>query len=511
MGDIFLTKEAQDVLAGKHIAVIGGSNMRGLYKDIVWLLNTSTIIPYEVLGEKLEKNFPDFDSPRWKNKRVSKRLRKIFHDDNKDCCLKSEELSLHPGRTYQEPRFYHHDKKDISVSFRFVTRVWSQDSEEWFRNYESVEGAQLDVIIMNSILWDVNRWGPNYATEFKENLDKLLKTVSEILSPDGMFIWLTAQPGSKDLNSKAMEIPGLEFQKRTTRYNVIEANFYAAHKVAEAGFDVIDMHYYYLLQTFRRNKDGIHWSPEANRYATNLLLTHISLAKEIPLPGRNKDDFACQRTIFMSDVSKGHFKSEKSVKKKLKELDNLAESMVKDYKDMIPSLQELKGDGPPQGNFNNQMPPHPGNMHPGEMGQRFHPYPQRGPGPGPGPGFVPQQVYDYNHERPGPWMRGQGPPNMMYNNGPPGPGPMGMGQRPMGMGPGPIMGPGGRMRNGPGAPMGMMGGMGPNNGPVPWQQGGQRPPWNFQMDNFQDDRINFNNDQQINDFRNFNQNNYQYY
>ena len=39
------------------------------------------------------------------------------------------------------------------------------------------------------------------------------------MDPDsGQFIWLTAQPGSKQLDSKAMETPGLEFQKRTTRY-----------------------------------------------------------------------------------------------------------------------------------------------------------------------------------------------------------------------------------------------------------------------------------------------------
>ena len=32
MCDIFNRKEARKVLANKHIAVIGGSNMRGLYK-----------------------------------------------------------------------------------------------------------------------------------------------------------------------------------------------------------------------------------------------------------------------------------------------------------------------------------------------------------------------------------------------------------------------------------------------------------------------------------------------
>ena len=48
MADIFLSKETRNLLAGKHIAIIGGSNMRGLYKDIVWLLNDDSIIPREV-------------------------------------------------------------------------------------------------------------------------------------------------------------------------------------------------------------------------------------------------------------------------------------------------------------------------------------------------------------------------------------------------------------------------------------------------------------------------------
>ena len=66
-----------------------------------------------------------------------------------------------------------------------------------------------------------------------------------------------------------MNTPGLEFQNFTTRFNLVHANFYAAHKVAEAGYDVIDLHYYSLFQTFRRNPDGIHWSSEANRFISN--------------------------------------------------------------------------------------------------------------------------------------------------------------------------------------------------------------------------------------------------
>ena len=56
---------------------------------------------------------------------------------------------------------------------------------------------------MNSVLWDVNKWSPNFAEEYKNNLNKLLQCVKSVLAQDGMFIWLTAQPGcSKMLNFK---------------------------------------------------------------------------------------------------------------------------------------------------------------------------------------------------------------------------------------------------------------------------------------------------------------------
>lgn len=156
MADIFLSKEARNVLKGKHIAVIGGSNMRGLYKDIVWLLNDDSIIPKEVLGEKLEKRFPDFSSQRCARVKISNRLKKKFNDDNRDWLFKNE--GLHPGRTYAEPRVYYHEKKDITVNFRFITRVWSNDLENFLRTYEDRHEAKFDLILMNSLLWDVNRW-----------------------------------------------------------------------------------------------------------------------------------------------------------------------------------------------------------------------------------------------------------------------------------------------------------------------------------------------------------------
>ena len=115
-----------------------------------------------------------------------------YNDSPKNQCFIS---GLHPGRTYKEPRFYFYKKSNIIFNYLFVTRVWTPELEKWLRKREDAQQQKLDLIIMNSVLWDVNKWSPNFAEEYKNNLNKLLQCVKSVLAQDGMFIWLTAQPG----------------------------------------------------------------------------------------------------------------------------------------------------------------------------------------------------------------------------------------------------------------------------------------------------------------------------
>ena len=82
------------------------------------------------------------------------------------------------------------------LNYLFVTRVWTQELEKWLRKREDAQQQKLDLIIMNSVLWDINKWGPNFHEDYKKNLKKLLECVKSVLADDGMFIWLTAQPGN---------------------------------------------------------------------------------------------------------------------------------------------------------------------------------------------------------------------------------------------------------------------------------------------------------------------------
>ena len=57
MSDLFLSEDVRRVLKGKQVVLLGDSNIRGLYKDIVWLINDNSFIPYECLGAKGEARY----------------------------------------------------------------------------------------------------------------------------------------------------------------------------------------------------------------------------------------------------------------------------------------------------------------------------------------------------------------------------------------------------------------------------------------------------------------------
>nr|CAD7194795.1 unnamed protein product [Timema douglasi] len=79
--------------------------------------------------------------------------------------------------------------------------------------------------------------------------------------------------------------PQVDFLKHTLRFEVMEANLYARDVVATHGYDIVDLHYYLSMQLERRANDGIHWLAVAVRFMTNILLTHITLSWDRPLPG----------------------------------------------------------------------------------------------------------------------------------------------------------------------------------------------------------------------------------
>jgi len=54
-------------------------------------------------------------------------------------------------------------------------------------------------------------------------------------------------------------IPEAEIHRSKLKEDIIEANRYAVTQIDELKLDLLDLHYYFQNQLFRRCKDGIHW------------------------------------------------------------------------------------------------------------------------------------------------------------------------------------------------------------------------------------------------------------
>lgn len=75
----------------------------------------------------------------------------------------------------------------------FLTRCITDDLETALKNLKSTRTSP-DIVILNSCVWDILRWGPNGVTEYKRNIVELMKILKSCLSPKTLVIWTTTPP-----------------------------------------------------------------------------------------------------------------------------------------------------------------------------------------------------------------------------------------------------------------------------------------------------------------------------
>ena len=116
---------------------------------------------------------------------------------------------------------------------------------------------------------------------FKTNLDEFIRNISFKSAGVTQTFWITTPPSkvfadlfllssgmfsvSEETGSRAMAFNTVVFQNYLTRYNLVELNHFASIKLKANNVNVIDLFFSLQSQIAFRNKDGIHWSPEANR------------------------------------------------------------------------------------------------------------------------------------------------------------------------------------------------------------------------------------------------------
>ncbi|OWF49533.1 PC-esterase domain-containing protein 1B-like [Mizuhopecten yessoensis] len=260
MSDIFLSKDAYGILKNKFVVVIGSSVQRSIYKDLVMLLQKNSYLKDRQLRAKGEMNFA---------------ADVLLHGGKKG--------EMNNGIHYREVRQY---KTDYHlVRFYFVTRC--------FNNYvnsiltELKEEPRPDIVIINSCLWDITRYGDSYVSDYKVNLEKLCVCMKNCLTENCLALWNTTLPVSRKAKGGVI-VPEVEHMMNSLQLEVLEANFVARQIVASHGFDVVDLHHFLRYHLHRRAEDGIHWDMTAHRRITNLLLSHITEAFGEKLPNQTE-------------------------------------------------------------------------------------------------------------------------------------------------------------------------------------------------------------------------------
>ncbi|CAL1539748.1 unnamed protein product, partial [Lymnaea stagnalis] len=256
--DIFKSSDMTRIICDKFVVIIGDSIQRAIYKDMVLLLQTERYMTDRELRSKGEIS--------------------TNGDELVEGGCRGE---MSNGVSYREVRQYRTNAH--LVRFYFVTRCYNSYIESILSDLQKEPFP--DLVIINSCLWDITRYGRDAIEDYKDNLVKLFSRFSETLRPECLVIWNTTLPISSSARGGFL-VPEIEFMTTTLRLDILEANFYAQGVATKYGFDILDLHFYLRHQLHRRVRDGIHWDMIAHRQITNIILTHVCESWNIPIPKR---------------------------------------------------------------------------------------------------------------------------------------------------------------------------------------------------------------------------------
>ncbi|TFJ95881.1 desmin [Platysternon megacephalum] len=258
----FFTQEVQQLLHNKFVVIVGDSVQRSVYKDLVLLLQKDALLSQSQLKAKGELSFEN--------------------DRLVEGGMRGEMTN---GTSYREVRQYCTDHH--LVRFYFVTRIYSDYLESILADFQA--GPQPDVVIINSCLWDVSRYGAKSVKQYRVNLEKAFNRLDQVLPHACLLVWNMTMPvGHKIIGG--FLIPELQHQGKKLPHKVIEGNFYGAVLASSHHFDVLDLHYYFRFDAQHRSGDGVHWNRAVHRRITHLLLAHVADAWGVEIPDKRPQD-----------------------------------------------------------------------------------------------------------------------------------------------------------------------------------------------------------------------------
>ncbi|XP_048091763.1 uncharacterized protein LOC125289118 isoform X2 [Alosa alosa] len=249
-------QQASGLLHNKFVVVLGSSFQRGVYKDLVLLLQKDNYLSLSQLKNKGEEQF------------------------EKDELLEGgRKGQLSNGTQYKEVREYTSDHH--LVRFYFITRVYSEYVQRILEDFKN--GLKPDLVIVNSCVWDVSRYGRQWEPDYLENLNTFFGKLRTILPDEALIIWNLTMPLGKTIIGGFL-VPEIAEFGPSLRFDIIEANYCSTTLASVYGLDVLDLHFQFRFSLQHRMKDGVHWNAVAHRRITCLLLAHVANAWGVELP-----------------------------------------------------------------------------------------------------------------------------------------------------------------------------------------------------------------------------------
>nr|XP_005894000.1 PREDICTED: PC-esterase domain-containing protein 1A isoform X2 [Bos mutus] len=151
---------------------------------------------------------------------------------------------------------------------------------------ELTYGPAPDLVIINSCLWDLSRYGRCSMESYRENLERVFVRMDQVLPDSCLLVWNMAMPLGERITGGFL-LPELQPLAGSLRRDVVEGNFYSATLAGDHCFDVLDLHFHFRHAVQHRHRDGVHWDQHAHRHLSHLLLTHVADAWGVELPKRD--------------------------------------------------------------------------------------------------------------------------------------------------------------------------------------------------------------------------------
>ncbi|CAF0959080.1 unnamed protein product [Adineta ricciae] len=257
-------RDLRRIFQNKYVVFMGDSNMRSIYKDFILLLQE-------------DKELIDSDRKAGGNKES------ICGDTLLEGGVYK---SLGSGIEYEEKRVFL--ANIFLVKFIFLTRcqndVVTRTFEEFRRDTE-----KPDLVVINSTLWDISRYGTNGEADFKKNVPICLDELRAATSPTTILLWLTALPISAEPSAAVFD-EKYRPENKYWRTQFLHINAFSAELAKKKNCEVLDVHYLFRQHPEMRDTDGCHWNANGHRMITSYIAQTVSLIWHVPYIDRTVID-----------------------------------------------------------------------------------------------------------------------------------------------------------------------------------------------------------------------------